>query len=124
MPFTMQGLATGEKSGGVKNNGAMEKTMRRTMETVGNVAACLRPVVRLQDGRRRCARGAVRRSEFVAELPDGLGHKATRARAAGLRTRECRSELNAMRRSRRERKRVQSLPAIQGVRRSRADRRP
>src|ERR1700691_4542713 len=47
-----------------KNN---ENNVGRTMGTGGNPDECLRPVVRPQDRRRRCARGAVRRTEFVRE---------------------------------------------------------
>src|ERR1700693_3162640 len=74
-PITMQVLArTGETPPAQEQWQAMEKTMRRTMETGKNPGDCLRAAVTPADGQRRGARGsshaicALRRDWVSADL--------------------------------------------------------
>jgi hypothetical protein len=72
-------------------------------------------------GKRQGGESNARAMEAMGECNDSNAParaplKAKRARSAGLRTRECHSALNAMRRSRRECKRNPIYPRYSGVR--------
>jgi hypothetical protein len=68
-PITMQAIARArEKPPAQEQWRAMEKTMRRAMETMKNPGADLRAVVTPEDRQRRCARLAAKPTAVVFRI--------------------------------------------------------